>query len=50
MHNLKVELRFIRRKFLGLHALEAASQVTPREFPGGKGGARIHRSFATKGR
>ena len=51
MHNLKVELRFIWQEFLGLQAWEAASKVTLRELlRGGKGGARIYRSFATNGR
>ena len=42
---------FIQQEFLGLQIQEAASQVTLRELlQGGEGGARLYRSFATKGR
>ena len=45
------ELYFICWEFLGLQAPEIAPQVTLRELlQGGWGGARLYRSFATKGR
>ena len=49
-HCLKVELYFVWQKFLGLHALETASQVTLKELlQGGVGRSHIIQKFYNTG-
>ena len=49
-HALKVELYFVQQKFLGLQALETASQVTLKELlQGGGGRSQVIQKFYNKG-
>ena len=49
-HTLKIELYFVRKKFLGLQALDTASQVTLKELlQGGGGRSQVIQKFYNKG-
>ena len=51
IHNLKVELCFIRWELTGLQAQETPSQVTLRDLlPGGEGRSQVTRNFVTQSR